>query len=197
MDSAAALRYGRQIALPDVGPDGQERILRARVLIVGDDRAAETAALYLRAAGVGMVTLAHDLPRDGEGWLALLTDVTVVVRSGFDDDALAGAAARHGIPVVVVRASFSALDMVSFPKRPPAPDAPFAASIPALTPTDRGAPAVLAGTLAAAEALHAIIRAEGRGDGRAEARGDAPLPIRHLRLPLDGGEPLAQVVGAR
>jgi len=94
---------------------------------------------------------------------------------------------------VVVRASVAALDMVSFPKRPPAPDAPFAASIPALTPTDRGAPAVLAGTLAAAEALHAIVR-----DGlRAGSRADAPLPIRHLRLPLDGGEPLAQVVGAR
>jgi hypothetical protein len=193
MDSAAALRYGRQIALPDVGPDGQERILRSRVLIVGDDRAAETAALYLRAAGVGTVTMVHELPSDGEGWLALLTDVTLVVRSGFDDDALAGAAARHGIPVVVVRANFAALDMVSFPKRPPAPDAPFATSIPALTPTDKGAPAVLAGTLAAAEALHAIVRA----GSRADTDDDGPLPIRHLRLPLDGGEPLAQVVGAR
>jgi hypothetical protein len=188
MDSAAALRYGRQIALADVGPDGQERILRAHVLVVGDDRAAETAALYLRAAGVGTVRAVDDLPDDPDGWMALLTDVTLVVRSGFDDDALAGAAARHGIPVVVLRASATALDLVSFPKRPPAPDAPFAASIPAQTPTAGGAPAVAAGALAAAEALHAIVRASGPAA--------TPLPIRHLRLPFDGGDPLVQVVGA-
>jgi hypothetical protein len=186
MDSAAALRYGRQIALPEVGPEGQDRILRAHVLVVGRDRAAEMAALYLRAAGVGRVTPVRDLPSDGPGWLALLDGVAAVVRSGFDDDALAGAAARRGVPVVVVRAEATAIDVVSFPERPPAPDAPFAASIPARTPTDGGAPGVLAGVLAAAETLHALLR--GSDDG---------VPIRHVRLPLDGGDPLAQVVGAR
>jgi hypothetical protein len=185
MDSAAALRYGRQIALPEVGPDGQERILRAHALVVGRDRVAATAALYLRAAGVGQVTAVHDLPTDGPGWLALLDGVSLVVRSGFDDDALAGAAARRGVPVVVVRAETTALDMVSFPEQPPAPDAPFAASIPARTPTDGGAAAVAAGALAAAEAVHILLR------------GQTAVPIRHLRLPLDGGDPLSQVIGAR
>jgi hypothetical protein len=189
MDATAALRYGRQIALPEVGPEGQDRILRARVLVIGrvlgHDRAAETAALYLRASGVGTVTAVHDLPRDGEGWLALLGGVTAVVRSGFDDDALAGAAARLGVPVVVVRGEPTAIDLVSFPERPPAPDAPFATSIPAHTPTDAGPAAVLAGTLAAAEALHVLVR------------GDGLVPIRHLRLPLDESEPLTQVIGAQ
>jgi hypothetical protein len=173
MDSAAAVRYGRQIALPEIGPDGQERILRAHVVVVG------------------RVTVVDDLPSDGEGWLALLDGVSLVVRSGFDDDALAGAAARRGVPVVVVRAAIGAVDLVSFPERPPAPDAPFAASIPARTPSDAGAAAVLAGVLAAAEAMHALVR------GGEAAEAIPSVPIRHLRLPLDGGDPVAQVIGAR
>ena len=48
-------RYARQIALPEIGPEGQARICAARVAVVGADLAAETAALYLRAAGVGTV----------------------------------------------------------------------------------------------------------------------------------------------
>ncbi len=44
---------------------------------------------------------------------------------------------------------------------------------------------MLAGTLAAAEALHVLVR------------GDDVVPIRHLRLPLDEGDPLTQVIGAR
>ena len=56
MDVVDVARYARQIALPEIGPEGQERIGAARVAIVGADRAAETAAIYLRAAGVGEVT---------------------------------------------------------------------------------------------------------------------------------------------
>ena len=48
------------------------------------------------------------------------------------------------------------------------------------------ASAVLAGTLAAAEALHVIVR---------EASGPFTPRIRHLRLPLDGREPLVQEIG--
>lgn len=45
-------RYARQIVVPGIGATGQERLLAATVLVVGDDRGCRQAALYLEAAGV-------------------------------------------------------------------------------------------------------------------------------------------------
>jgi hypothetical protein len=184
-------RYARQIALPEVGPDGQARICAARVAVVGTDLAAETAATYLRAAGVGSVSPLPSLRGEGQGegsdvdrWHSLLSQVDLVVRSGFDDDAMAGAAARLGLPVIVVRAQRDVVDLVAFARRPPAPDATVAAPVAAAAAPADGPTAVLAGTLAAAEALHVL----------AGMRESAP-PIRHVRLPVDGREPLVQEIG--
>src|ERR1700743_954464 len=75
-------RYARQIALPEVGPEGQAAICGARVLIVGGDLAAETARTYLAAAGVGAVEMRTRVG-DGAAWLDALAGVDLVVRTDF------------------------------------------------------------------------------------------------------------------
>lgn len=53
-------RYSRQIMLPEIGPQGQERIAQSSVLIVGAGGLGSPSALYLAAAGVGRIGLIDD-----------------------------------------------------------------------------------------------------------------------------------------
>jgi hypothetical protein len=201
MDAAAATRFARQVALPEVGPAGQARVCAARVAIVGRDLAAETAARYLAAAGVGTlrlvggrpewdadlrgsnpaVVIEHEpRPSQGPAWLDALDDADLVVRAGFDDDAMLNAAVRLGIPAVTARAADDTVDVVSFRKHGPCPHAPLDVPVVASVPSPDGAASVVAGTVAATEALHVLI-----GNG-----GDARARL--IRIPLGGGDATTQ-----
>lgn len=54
-------RYLRQITLPELGEQGQAKLAKARVLLIGAGGLGSPAALYLAAAGIGTVGLVdHD-----------------------------------------------------------------------------------------------------------------------------------------
>ena len=55
------LRYSRHILLPEIGIDGQRRLLSSHALVVGTGGLGSPVSLYLVASGVGRITLCdHD-----------------------------------------------------------------------------------------------------------------------------------------
>ncbi|WP_068635590.1 HesA/MoeB/ThiF family protein [Thauera butanivorans] len=60
MNDDQLLRYSRHILLPEIGVEGQEALLGAKVLIVGAGGLGSPAAMYLAAAGVGSLVIADD-----------------------------------------------------------------------------------------------------------------------------------------
>lgn len=60
MNDQQLLRYSRQIMLPQVDIEGQEKLLNAHILIIGVGGLGSPASLYLTAAGVGSLTICDD-----------------------------------------------------------------------------------------------------------------------------------------
>ena len=60
MNDEQLLRYSRQIMLPELDIEGQEKLGRASVLIIGLGGLGSPAAIYLAASGIGEVTLVDD-----------------------------------------------------------------------------------------------------------------------------------------
>ena len=60
MNDQQLLRYSRQIMLPQVEIEGQQKLLDSKVLIVGAGGLGSPASIYLAAAGVGQITIYDD-----------------------------------------------------------------------------------------------------------------------------------------
>jgi len=57
MNDDQLLRYSRQIMLPQIDIDGQQRLMDSHALIIGMGGLGSPVAMYLAAAGVGRLTL--------------------------------------------------------------------------------------------------------------------------------------------
>src|SRR5690606_22862264 len=53
-------RYARHIVLKEIGGPGQQKLLKARVLIVGAGGLGSPCLIYLAAAGVGTIGIVDD-----------------------------------------------------------------------------------------------------------------------------------------
>ena len=75
-------RYGRHLLLDEVGAAGQERLLSSSLRLRGDGLAAEEAARYLAAAGLGALVLDASLARRLGAALGALNDEVSIGTSG-------------------------------------------------------------------------------------------------------------------
>lgn len=85
-------RYQRQIALPQIGIEGQERLRAARVLVLGCGALGTVIAETLTRAGVGLLRL---VDRDFVEWTNLQRQVLFTEADAATPTPKATAAARH------------------------------------------------------------------------------------------------------
>jgi molybdopterin/thiamine biosynthesis adenylyltransferase/rhodanese-related sulfurtransferase len=60
LDDASRKRYARHLSLPEIGIEGQAKLKKARVAMIGAGGLGAPAALYLAAMGVGFIRLIDD-----------------------------------------------------------------------------------------------------------------------------------------
>ena len=57
MTNEQVMRYGRHLIMPEVGVEGQEKLIASKILLVGAGGLGSPSALYLAASGVGEMTI--------------------------------------------------------------------------------------------------------------------------------------------
>jgi sulfur-carrier protein adenylyltransferase/sulfurtransferase len=60
LDDEKLARYSRHLLIPEVGIEGQQRLLETSILLIGAGGLGSPAALYLAAAGVGRLGIVDD-----------------------------------------------------------------------------------------------------------------------------------------
>ncbi len=60
LEDAQRRRYSRHLLIPEVGEEGQKRLLESRILLIGAGGLGSPASLYLAAAGVGTIGIVDD-----------------------------------------------------------------------------------------------------------------------------------------
>jgi molybdopterin/thiamine biosynthesis adenylyltransferase/rhodanese-related sulfurtransferase len=60
LDAEKRERYSRHLLIPEVGEEGQTRLLETSILLIGAGGLGSPAALYLAAAGVGRIGIVDD-----------------------------------------------------------------------------------------------------------------------------------------
>ncbi len=60
LDAEKRARYSRHLLIPEVGVEGQLKLLQSRVLLIGAGGLGSPASLYLTAAGVGTIGIVDD-----------------------------------------------------------------------------------------------------------------------------------------
>ena len=99
-------RYARHLALGEVGPAGQQKLLRAKVLIVGVGALGSPVALYLAASGVGTIGLAdHDHVRLSNLQRQIIHTMEGLNRSKVDGAARTVSALNPDIKVETIEAT--------------------------------------------------------------------------------------------
>lgn len=58
MNSDLKLRYARQIAVPEIGKQGQEKLINSKVLVIGCGALGSMVAMQLAGAGIGTIGIA-------------------------------------------------------------------------------------------------------------------------------------------
>ncbi|MGB2121677.1 MAG: HesA/MoeB/ThiF family protein, partial [Candidatus Puniceispirillaceae bacterium] len=88
-------RYARQVIMPDVGEDGQERLLAARMLVIGAGGLGSPVIFYLAAAGVGHITILDDESVELTNLNRQILHTTASIGTSKVDQAAAAAAALN------------------------------------------------------------------------------------------------------
>jgi len=60
LEAAQRRRYSRHLLIPEVGEEGQAKLLASRILLIGAGGLGSPASLYLAAAGVGTLGIVDD-----------------------------------------------------------------------------------------------------------------------------------------